>query len=128
MTGGSARRGIFYPGIWGGSAATASSRVALRGHVRGERPLIATRWDSIACEELGETVEGMDLLERLLRCGSTKAHDAMADILWEAPGDERAMEELTDLAKANIVAFEAHEREGDRGADSRQQDVADVEG
>ncbi len=94
----------------------------------GERPLIATRWDSIACEELGETVEGMDLLERLLRCGSTKAHDAMADILWEAPGDERAMEELTDLAKANIVAFEAHEREGDRGADSRQQDVADVEG
>ena len=33
-------------------------------------------------------------------------------LLWEAPGDERAMEELTDLAKANIVAFEAHEREG----------------
>lgn len=90
-----------------------------------ERPLIATRWDSIACEELGETVEGMDLLERLLRCGSTKAHEAMADILWESPEDERAMEELADLAKANILAYEEHEREGDRG-DSRQ--VSDVEG
>ena len=92
-----------------------------------ERPLIATRWDSIACEELGETVAGMDLLERLLRCGSTMAHEAMADILWEAPDDERAIEQLADLAKKNILAYEEHEREGERGGDSRQE-ASDVEG
>ena len=92
-----------------------------------ERPLIATRWDSIACEELGETVAGMDLLERLLRCGSTMAHEAMADILWEAPDDERAIEQLADLAKQNILAYEEHEREGERGGGSRQE-ASDVEG
>ena len=92
------------------------------GAMSEERPLIATRWDSIACEELGETVEGLDPLERLLRCGSTNAHEAMADILWEALSDELAIEQLTDLAKANILEFEKHEREGDRG-DRSQSDV-----
>ena len=87
-----------------------------------ERPLIATRWDTIACEELGETVDGLDMLERLLRCGSTNAHEAMAECLWEASSDESAMEQLTDLSKSNILDYEAHEREGDR-SDRSQSDV-----
>ncbi len=88
-----------------------------------ERPLITVRWDSIACEALGETVDGLDPLERLLRCGSTNAHEEMADCLWEAPSDEIAMEQLVDLSKKSILEFEAHERDGSGDRDGGRSEV-----
>jgi tRNA-dihydrouridine synthase 3 len=91
-----------------------------------ERPLIATRWASVACEELGESVESLGSLERLLRCGSTMAHEAMSEILWEAESDDSAIERLTDLSKEHILEYEAHEREGDRSDGSDRS--SDVEG
>ena len=88
-----------------------------------ERPLITVRWDSIACEALGETVDGLDPLERLLRCGSSNAHEEMADCLWEAPSDEIAMEQLVDLSKKSILEFEAHERDGSGDRDGGRSEV-----
>ena len=74
-------------------------------------------------EALGETVDGLDPLERLLRCGSTNAHEEMADCLWEAPSDEIAMEQLVDLSKKSILEFEAHERDGSGDRDGGRSEV-----
>ena len=48
----------------------------------GGSPLLNIRM-GIAATEIGETVEDLPLLERLLRCAHEKAHEAIAGILWE---------------------------------------------
>ena len=47
-----------------------------------EAPLLSMRQD-LAAEELGETVESLGLLERLLRCESSVAHEQIASLLWD---------------------------------------------
>lgn len=77
------------------------------------QPLISTRWDSVACQELGETVESLPWLERLLRCESTDAHESMANILWDSKSDEEAIEKLTVEAKENVLQWEDLARQRD---------------
>ena len=71
-----------------------------------KQPLISTRWDSVAVQEIGEDLSTLPSLERLLRCESTDAHEQMAEILWEAASDESAIEQLTDLGKENVEMWE----------------------
>jgi tRNA-dihydrouridine synthase 3 len=77
------------------------------------QPLISTRWDTVACQEIGETVEELPWLERLLRCESTEAHESMAHILWDSHSDEEAIEKLTCDAEAHVVQWEELAKQGD---------------
>lgn len=76
------------------------------------QPLISTRWDSVACEEIGETVDNLPWLERLLRCESTVAHERMSHVLWDSASDEEAIELLTHEAKSNVLEWEELARQG----------------
>jgi hypothetical protein len=71
--------------------------------------------------QLGETRDSRPLLERLLRCDVTSAHEAISDLLWEATSDAEAVAQLTALAEENIDAWE-EESQG-IGSDSRVADA-----
>ena len=45
-------------------------------------PLLSMRQDIVAAE-LGETLDELPLLERLLRCESKVAHEHIAAVLWD---------------------------------------------
>lgn len=76
-----------------------------------ERPLIGQRAD-VAMAELGEELDSLPLLERLLRCESSDAHAAVSSALWNSASDAEAVGELESLADASVVAWEAAAREG----------------
>ena len=82
------------------------------------QPLISTRWDTVACQEIGETVEDLPWLERLLRCESTEAHENMAHILWDSHSDEEAIEKLTSSAQSHVVQWEELAKQGDESDDT----------
>ncbi len=69
--------------------------------IYGERslahPLINTRFDSAACAELGESLEALPPLERLLRCSASAAHLEISNVLWEAGSDGEAVSMLSAL-------------------------------
>lgn len=90
---------------------------AVYGDASLQRPLLSTRWESVACTELGETVEGLPLLERLLRCENEAAFGPMADALWDAGSDAEAEAALLRLAGEYLEGWEAELR---AGADDRQ--------
>ncbi|KAL4424986.1 hypothetical protein ABPG77_002871 [Micractinium sp. CCAP 211/92] len=90
---------------------------AVYGDASLQRPLLSTRWESVACTELGETVEGLPLLERLLRCENEAAFGPMADALWDAGSDAEAEAALLRLAGEHLEGWEAELR---AGADDRQ--------
>ena len=71
-----------------------------------QQPLISTRWESIACTELGETVDELDPLERLLRCENEAAFGPIAESLWEAGSDGDAEAALRRLAAGSLAAWE----------------------
>lgn len=79
-----------------------------------QQPLISTRWDSIACAELGETVEELDPLERLLRCENEAAFGPIAEALWEAGSDADAEAALLRLAADSLAAWEEELRASGR--------------
>jgi len=107
-----------------------SSRRPLPEEVYGaaslERPLLGTRWESVACTELGETLEDLPLLERLLRCENEAAYGPIAEALWEAGSDGEAVAALERLAADSVVQWEqdlrASNERGERGdgRDDRQ--------
>lgn len=45
-------------------------------------PLLSMRQDT-ADQQLGETLDSLSLLERLLRCENNSAHERIAAILWD---------------------------------------------
>ena len=82
-----------------------------------EHPLIATRVET-ADENLGETLEGLSLLERLLRCENEAAHEQVAAALWDSTSEQDAAAQLEKLAADSLLEWEAaaapsrDEREG----------------
>lgn len=57
----------------------------LYGEQSVEQPLIGTRAD-LANARIGESLESLPLLERLLRCSNADAHAAIAAALWDRWG------------------------------------------
>ena len=82
-----------------------------------EHPLIATRVET-ADKNLGETLESLSLLERLLRCESESAHENVAAALWDSTSEQDAAAQLEKIAADSITEWEAaaapsrDEREG----------------
>ena len=85
-----------------------------------ERPLIGQRTD-IAVAELGEELDSLPVLERLLRCESPDAHEEIAAVLWDSSSDDEAAAALAALGDANVQGWEAALR--DSGA--REDQVAE---
>lgn len=81
---------------------------------------MSTRMD-LACAELGETVEGLSPLERLLRCESEAAHGPIAEALWDAASDADAVTALERLAAGELGAWE-EELRSSGGRDERRDD------
>lgn len=96
---------------------------ATYGPLSLQHPLLATRWASAACEELGETLEGLDPLERLLRCESEAAFGPIAEALWDAGSDGEAEAALRRLAAEELAGWEAAARAGGRGDGERDDRV-----
>lgn len=93
------------------------------GELSLQQPLLSTRWEGVVSTELGETLENLPILERLLRCEYDVAHEEMAAVLWEAGSDAEAVAVLERLATENVVAWEEAAKEGegrDGGRDERQ--------
>ena len=70
-----------------------------------EIPLISTRWDLVV-SELGETMDSIGFLERLLRCEAQEAHQELSDILWDSETDEEAIQKMNDISLAQLVEWE----------------------
>ncbi|KAI8466352.1 MAG: dihydrouridine synthase-domain-containing protein [Monoraphidium minutum] len=90
-----------------------------------QHPLIATRID-LADPLVGETEEGLPLLERLLRSDHEAAHLAIADAIWDATSDADAAAALERLAAAELGGWEAEARAG-RGRASGGSSSAEAE-
>lgn len=71
-----------------------------------QHPLIATRVEGIADENLGETLESLSPLEKLLRCESEEAHEYTAAALWDAISEKEAVEKLTQIAAEHLPGWE----------------------
>lgn len=57
--------------------------------------------------QIGETLDSLSGLERLLRCTNSAAHDRIADVLWEAKSDQVAVSNLEKLGNENLSDWEA---------------------
>lgn len=82
-----------------------------------EHPLILTR-QNITDPRVGETLEGLSWIERLLRCEHLDAHGAIADALWEATSDADAMTALNRIGSERVLGWEELVREGGRVGDA----------
>ncbi|KAL3153927.1 hypothetical protein ABBQ32_013490 [Trebouxia sp. C0010 RCD-2024] len=71
-----------------------------------EHPLIATRVET-ADANLGETLESLSHLERLLRCESEEAHEQVAAALWDSTSEQDAAAQLEKIAADSILEWEA---------------------
>lgn len=71
-----------------------------------QQPLISTRVET-ADENLGESLDSLSILERLLRCGNDDAHQHVAAALWDADSEQHAISELEKLAAEHILEWEA---------------------
>ena len=71
-----------------------------------QHPLIATRVESKADENLGETLEGLSPLEKLLRCESEEAHEYTAAALWDATSEAEAIDNLIRVAAEHLPGWE----------------------
>lgn len=90
-----------------------------------ERPLISTRWDSVAVPEVGESLKELPLIERLLRCDFDKAHEEMAHVLWESCSDSDAFIGLERLANEHVLVWE---EEAKQQGDGREGEGREPEG
>ena len=59
------------------------------------------------CVQIGESVESLSELERLLRCTSADAHSRISEVLWAAASDSDAVSGLNKLARDNLKLWEA---------------------
>ncbi|KAL3140160.1 hypothetical protein ABBQ38_004437 [Trebouxia sp. C0009 RCD-2024] len=71
-----------------------------------EHPLIATRVET-ADANLGETLETLSHLERLLRCESEAAHEQVAAALWDSTSEQDAAAQLEKIAADSLLEWEA---------------------
>jgi tRNA-dihydrouridine synthase 3 len=93
---------------------------AVFGAASLQHPLLSTRWEGVAYAELGETLDTLPPLERLLRCENEAAFGPMAEALWEAASDADAVAALERLAAEHLAEWEEQLRAGsDRGGGSR---------
>ncbi|DBA99467.1 hypothetical protein WJX82_010728 [Trebouxia sp. C0006] len=82
-----------------------------------QQPLISTRVET-ADENLGESLDSLSYLERLLRCESEAAHEHLAAALWDSDNEQHAVSQLEKLAGEHVPEWEASaapsrdEREG----------------
>ena len=82
-----------------------------------QQPLISTRVET-ADENLGESLDSLSYLERMLRCESEAAHEHLAAALWDSDNEQHAVSELEKLAGEHLSEWEASaapsrdEREG----------------
>ena len=85
------------------------------GEASKEQPLMSRRND-IAMSELGETLDSLPILERLLRCENTAAHKEIAWALWDSHSDSQAATYLKLLAAEKMLGWEdtAEKREDTR--------------
>ena len=93
------------------------------GELSLQQPLLSTRWEGAASSELGETLETLPILERLLRCEYETAHEEIAGALWDSASDAEAVAALERLSNENVVAWEEAAKESgsrDGGRDDRQ--------
>mmetsp|Transcript_16089 Transcript_16089/g.40885 ORF Transcript_16089/g.40885 Transcript_16089/m.40885 type:complete len:451 (-) Transcript_16089:81-1433(-) len=91
----------------------------LYGAKAAEYPLIGTRQDLVD-EERGETLEGLPLLERLLRCVDEELHEQIAHSLWDSESDAEALQALERLAASDLERYELQVSQG--GRDDRNDD------
>lgn len=75
------------------------------GEATRQQPLMGRRND-LAVAELGETLESLPVLERLLRCESTSAHKEIAHTLWDSHSDSQAITYLKFLAADKLLEWE----------------------
>lgn len=59
-----------------------------------------------AAAEIGEELESLPLLERLLRSQSTDAHSEIAAVLWDSESDGQAKAELERLGEHKLAEWE----------------------
>lgn len=64
------------------------------------------RRTSVSMPELGETLESLSLLDRLLRCENTAAHKEIAWALWDSHSDSQAATYLKLLAAEKLLEWE----------------------
>ena len=64
------------------------------------------RRTDVAMPELGETLEALPVLERLLRCENTAAHKEIAWALWDSHSDAQAATYLKLLAADKLLEWE----------------------
>lgn len=84
-------------------------------------PLLNTRLD-LAEAALGEELDSLPLIERLLRCENEAAHMALANTVWDSSSDADAMAMLENLASEQLPAWEAEVKAGagGRGGEERE--------
>ena len=75
------------------------------GEATRQQPLMGRRND-LAVAELGETLESLPVLERLLRCENTGAHKEIAHTLWDSHSDSQAITYLKLLAADKLLEWE----------------------
>ena len=86
-----------------------------------QHPLIATRVGTVE-PEIGEDLDSLPLLERLLRCPCEDAYEPMAEVLWESSTDAEAVQALERLADQNLTTWEGLVQSGTaRGSSSSTQ-------
>ena len=98
---------------------------AVYGPLSLQQPLLSTRWESVACTELGETLEDLPPLERLLRCEHEAAFGPIAEALWESSSDAEAAVGLVGLARGSLAQWEEELR---AGGGERREESQQVEG
>lgn len=58
------------------------------------------------CVQIGESLESLSDLERVLRITSTHAHERIADVLWDASSDQDALSGLQKIANEHLLQWE----------------------
>lgn len=95
-------------------------------------PLMSRR-DDLFDPLLGETLDSLSPLERLLRCPDPESHAAIAAALWRADSDADAVRRLQGVASESLAGWEQRVRDGglfrsSSGSSSSSRDGDDEEG
>ena len=102
------------------------------GNDDGTSPPLMSHRDDLFDPNLGETLDSLPPLERLLRCPDPEAHAAIAAALWRADSDGDAVRRLEEVARESLAGWEERVREGglfrSSDASSSSRDGDDEEG
>eukprot|EP01025_Chloroclados_australasicus_P057716 TRINITY_DN72090_c0_g1_i1.p1 TRINITY_DN72090_c0_g1~~TRINITY_DN72090_c0_g1_i1.p1 ORF type:complete len:388 (+),score=30.57 TRINITY_DN72090_c0_g1_i1:121-1164(+) len=70
-----------------------------------ETPLMQRRED-LFDTQIGESLDNLQFLERLLRCQSVQAHEHIANIIWESTSDFNAINSLEQIGTWQLICWE----------------------